>query len=119
MGALKAAEKKKKAVIDKEKREHERKENKKKKKNSKTPEIKVWNFRKEDFLVKDYLEASKEIESNYNFSDYSDDETEVFEDSKENLSDEEFLTPIQFASVFGRKQAALSTSTPNLPTQAS
>ena len=86
----------------------------KKKKNSKTPEIKVWKMRKEDFLIKDYLEASKEIESNYNFSDYSEDESEVFEDSEENLSDEEFLTPIQFASVFGRKQAALSTSTPNL-----
>ena len=42
----------------------------------------------------------------------------IFEDSKENLSDdEEFLTPIQFASRFGRRTAALSTSTPNLVIQ--
>ena len=51
-----------------------------------------------------------------NDCDYSSDNQEVFEDSKENLSESEteFMTPINFTSVFGRRQAALSTSTPNL-----
>ena len=50
----------------------------------------------------------------FEFSDYSDDDKEVFEDSKENRSGDEFLTPIHFSSNFCREQAAFSTSTPNL-----
>ena len=71
---------------------------------------------KEDFLVNNDMSEAEIIE-NFEFSDYSSDETEIFEDSKENLSDEEFLTPIQFASRFGRRYSALSTSTPNLAIQ--
>ena len=51
------------------------------------------------------------------FSDYSDDPddtSDVFEDSKEMQSEDEFLTPLNFTSLFGQRTAALSASTPNL-----
>ena len=118
MKALKTAEKKKKAAIDKEKKDHEKKENKKKKKNLMKPEIKAKKLTKEEFLINSNI-TRNEVDSEYTFGDYSDDEHEVFEESKEQHSEAEFLTPIQFSSVFGRRQAAaaLSTSTPNLSTK--
>jgi hypothetical protein len=105
----KSAEKKKKAVAAKE-RKKQKKEEQKKETGAKK------KLSKEDFLKNDEM-SEAEINEKFEFSDYSSDEAEIFEDSKENLSDEEFLTPIQFASKFGRRQAALSTSTPNLAIQ--
>ena len=69
---------------------------------------------KEDFLVNNEMTEVEKAEKLFEFSDYSSDETETLIDSNEDLSEEEFLTPIQFTSQFGKKQAALSTSTPNL-----
>ena len=66
---------------------------------------------KEDFLVNNDMTEVEKSEKLYEFSDYSSDETDTLIDSNE---EEEFLTPIQFTSQFGKKQAALSTSTPNL-----
>ena len=65
-----------------------------------------------DFLLNP-LESSA-VEEDFEFSEYSSesDDPDIFEDSKETQSDVEFLTPINFTSVFGRRQAALST--PNL-----
>ena len=68
-----------------------------------------------DFLLNKNDPSS--ITDKYQFSDYSsesENEEYIFEDSKETQSDAEFLTPISFTSVFGRRHAALSTSTPNL-----
>ena len=104
MKSLKSAEKKKKALAAKER--------KKQKKEEKEAGSKK-NMNREDFLKVDEM-SEAEINEKFEFSDYSSDDAETFEDSKEDLSDEEFLTPIPFASKFGRRQAALSTSTPNL-----
>ena len=73
------------------------------------------HFKPDDFLVK-HIERAKSVTDNFEFSDYGNDsdDSEIFENSKQNQSDEEFLVPVSFRSVFGRKQAALSTSNPNL-----
>ena len=57
---------------------------------------------------------SQNIAATFQFSDYSSDDEDTFEDSREIQSEDEFLAPINFSSVFGRKQAARSTSTPNI-----
>ena len=61
--ALKLAEKKKKAAVDKEKKEHDKKENKKK--NLKRPETKAKNLTKEDFLINGKM-IRKKVDSEYN-----------------------------------------------------
>ena len=108
--ALRSAEKKKKADADKAKKELEKKEREKKKKQRQEEGEKKKEFRQEDFLIKTPLKFNK-AEEDFVFTD---DESELFEDSKENLSEDEFLTPVPFKSAFGKRQAALSTSTPNL-----
>ena len=113
--ALKLAEKKKKAALKQERKGNGKATNKQNKESKQNAEVSVANLSTEDFLLR--RNDPKDIIEDFVFSDYStddDDETHVFEDSKEELSEEEFLTPFHFKSVFGRKQAALSTSTPNL-----
>ena len=105
--ARKSAEKKKKSAAAKEKKK-QKKEAKEKETNAKKKMV------KEDFLVNNEMTEVEKAEKLFEFSDYSSDETETLIDSNEDLSEEEFLTPIQFTSQFGKKQAALSTSTPNL-----
>ena len=118
--ALKSAEKKKKADANKAKKELNKKVKAKKKKdqNEKSQEVdKKKQYSREEFLLVERdvkTSTENDIEDQFNWTDYSSDEHEVFEDSKDNLSEDGFLTPIQFSSVFGRKQAALSTSTPIL-----
>ena len=105
--ALKAANRKQKKIAEKE-----RKKNKK-------AEVKInkkLELDQSDFLV-NKTPTNFSVVDDYQFSDYSDDsdgDEVVFEDSKEIQSEDEFLTPINFTSVFGKRTAALSTSTPNL-----
>ena len=98
--AIKSAEKKVRNAANKEK-----KKQKKEDQNLKQKMV------KNDFLTRSDEPASAKVDLNeFEFSDYSsDDEQEVFEDSKDNLSDGEFLTP----KALGRRKTALSTSTPN------
>ena len=100
--AVKSAEKKKKVAAEKER---------KKKKKEETSKFRLG---KDDFLDKSKSEPVQVDLQEFEFSDYSSDEHEVFEDSKEDVSEEEYMTPIHFKSNFGRKHAALSTSTPDL-----
>ena len=104
--AVKAANKKQKKKAEKER------------KNKKATEKinKKLDLEKSDFLL-NQTPSNHSVVDDYQFSDYSDDSDgheEVFEDSKEIQSEDEFLTPINFTSVFGKQTAALSTSTPNL-----
>ena len=73
----------------------------------------------EDFLIN--KTPKRNAADDFVFSDYSDDsdDPEVFEDSKELQSEDEFLTPINFSSVFGQRTATMSTSTPNLSARTS
>ena len=102
--AKKSAEKKKKNATAKEL--------KKKKKEEQFIKQKMV---KDDFLTKGDSQTPFIADLNeFEFSDYSDDEHEVFEDSKEDISDGESLTPIQSSSAFGGREVHLSISTPNL-----
>ena len=102
--ALKAAQKQQKRAEKERKKKAEEEELKKKPK-----------LTKQDFLTK--TPKTKSVVDDFVFSDYSDDSdatSDVFEDSKEMQSEDEFLTPLNFTSLFGQRTAALSASTPNL-----
>ena len=121
--ALKSAEKKKKAAANRAKKELNKKVKAKKKKDvkEKSQEVdKKKQYKREEFLLVEHdkkTSTENDIEDQFNWTDYSSDENEVFEDSKEEPYEEDFLTPIPYASVFGRKQAALSASSPILPSK--
>ena len=104
--AAKAAHKKKQKSAEKERKRLKKEEELKKKS--------VDKLNCEDFLRKTPIIPS--IADEFEFSDYSgdSDDNDLFEDSKETQPEADFLTPISFASVFGRREAARSSSTPNL-----
>jgi hypothetical protein len=108
--AQKSAQKKKKKNAEKEK--EKKKEKMEEDLRRKTDTNKMISS---DFLI-NKTQTSQSVIDEFEFSDYhtDSDDPDVFEDSKEIQSDDEFLTPINFTSVFGKKTAALSTSTPNL-----
>ena len=95
-------------------RKQNKKDAKERKKLKKAEEQNLTASRMDDFLANHTPKRS--VVDEFEFSDYSDDSDgpEVFEDSKELQSEDEFLTPINFSSVFGQRTATLSTSTPNL-----
>ena len=103
--AEKAAHKKQQKSAEKERKRRKREEEVEKKRSD--------QMKTSDFLqIPPFTSTVEEFE----FSDHSDasDDTDIFEDSQETQSEAEFLTPISFASVFGRREAARSCSTPNL-----
>ena len=102
-----------KAVQKKHQKNSEKERKKKKKKEDEAIAKASSKLKQTDFLLNPL--ESPAVEEDYEFSEYSSesDDPDIFEDSKETQSDVEFLTPINFTSVFGRRQAALSTSTPN------
>ena len=107
----KSAKNNKKKAAEKERKK--RKEEERKKMQEAKKQNDVSNLNATDFMIR----QPKPIEiEDFEFSDYSDDsnDSDAFEDSKELQSEDEFLTPLKFTSAFGKKQAELSSSTPNL-----
>jgi hypothetical protein len=109
--ALKAAQKKQQKSTGKE-----QKKNKKETRSGKDfVEPNKARMKASDFLLNKNDPSS--ITDKYQFSDYSsesENEEDIFENSKETQSDTEFLTPINYTSIFGRRLGALSTSSPDL-----